>query len=94
MHDKISPGQFRTIYKELTGDCSVSDNKVSEDTDERMQLILSVSDNVTLRDVYINNHRNSSFDDFWDVREKEIKKKYRQLPSVIVTMLRQHPRGR
>ena len=64
MHDKISPGQFRTIFKELTGDCSVSDNKVSKDMDERMQLILSVSDNSVLRDLRVKNHRNPSFDDF------------------------------
>ena len=42
--------------------------------DERMQLILSVSDDNILRDLCINNHRNSSFDDFWAVAEKEIEK--------------------
>ena len=74
MHDQISPGQFRTIYKELTRDCSVSDNKVSKEMDERMQLILSVSDDSILRDLCVNNHRNSYFNDFWAVVEKEIKK--------------------
>ena len=74
MHDKISPGQFRTIhiYKELTGDCSVSDNKVSKDLGETIQLILSVSDDSILRDLCVNNHRNLSFNDFWAVTEKEI----------------------
>ena len=67
MHDKISPGQFRTIYKELTGDCSVSDNKISKAMDERMHLILSVSDDNILRELCINNHRNLYFDEFWAV---------------------------
>ena len=72
MHDQISPGQFRTVYKELIRDCSVSDNKVSKEMDERMQLILSVSDDSILRDLRVNNHRNSYFNDFWAVVEKEI----------------------
>ena len=42
--------------------------------DERMQLILSVSDDNILRDLCVNNHRNSSFDDFSAVAEKEIEK--------------------
>ena len=40
--------------------------------DERMQLILSVSDDSILRDLRVNNHRNSYFNDFWAVVEKEI----------------------
>ena len=67
MHDKISPGQFRTIYKELTGDYSVSDNRISKAMDERMHLILSVSDDNILRELCITNHRNLHFDDFWAV---------------------------
>ena len=74
MQDKISPGHFRTIYKELTGDCSASDNKISKDMEEKMQLILSVSDDSILRDLHVNNHRNSSFDGFSAIAEREIEK--------------------
>ena len=93
MHNKISPRQFRTIYKEVTGDCSVSDNKVSKDMDKRMQLILYISDASILRDLRVNNHKNSSFDDFWTVAEKEIKK-CRLLLSMTAAMTRQHLSGR
>ena len=64
MHEKVSPEQFRTIYKEFTGDCSVSNNKISKNMDKRIQLIFSISDNSVLRDLRVNNHRNSFFDDF------------------------------
>ena len=35
MEDKISPVQYRPIYRKLIGDESVSDNQISKEIDER-----------------------------------------------------------
>ena len=40
IHDQVSPAQFRSLYPELTCDCSIADNVNSKAVDERMQLIL------------------------------------------------------
>ena len=71
MLDKISPGQFRAIYQELTGDMSASDNKISKQHDYRMCLILKVEDN-TFRHLRVHNTNKSSFDDFWSAAETTI----------------------
>ena len=72
MLDKMSPAQFRTIYSELTGDYSVTDNTKSKIVDERMQLILKTADPSILRDLRVMNSRKSKFDEFWDVTAKKI----------------------
>ena len=50
MHDKIFPAQYRTLYSELTGGCSVTDNSNSKAVDERIELILKTADESILQD--------------------------------------------
>ena len=63
MLDTISPGQFRAIYQELTGD-NTSDNKISKQYHDRMRLILKVGDDNIFRDLRVHDTNKSSFDDF------------------------------
>ena len=63
MLDTISPGQFRAIYQELTGD-NTSDNKISKQYHDRMCLILKVGDDNIFRDLRVHETNKSSFDDF------------------------------
>ena len=63
MLDTISPGQFRAIYQELTGD-NTSDNKISKQYHDRMRLILKVGDDNIFRDLRVHETNKSSFDDF------------------------------
>ena len=72
MEDKILPAQYRAIYRELTGDESVSDNQISEEIDERYKLILKVADSNVIRDLRVCNHRKNSFDMFWKFTEQKI----------------------
>ena len=68
----MSPSQFRAIYSELTGDCSIADNSNSKAVDERVQLLLNTADESVLRDLRVNNGKKELFDTFWDVAEKKI----------------------
>ena len=43
-HNKISPAQYCTLYSELIGDCSVTDNANSKAVYERIELILKTAD--------------------------------------------------
>ena len=63
MLDTVSPGQFRAIYQELTGD-NTSDNKISKQYHDRMRLILKVGDDNIFRDLRVHDTNKSSFDDF------------------------------
>ena len=72
VEDKISPTQYRAIYRELTGDESVSDNQISKEIDERYRLILKVADSNVIRDLRVHNHRKSSFDMFWKFTKQKI----------------------
>ena len=63
MLDTVSPGQFRAIYQELTGD-NTSDNKISKQYHDRMRLILKVGDDNIFRDLRVHETNKSSFDDF------------------------------
>ena len=45
MEDKLSPAQFCSIYNELTGDNSVTDNIKSKEVDERIHTIIKTVDN-------------------------------------------------
>ena len=71
MLDTISPGQFRAIYQELTGD-NTSDNKISKQYHDRMRLILKVGDDNIFRDLRVHNTNKSSFDDFLSAAETTI----------------------
>ena len=55
MMDKISPAQFRSIYHELTGDASVSDNTNSKEVDNRLKMILKTYDLSIVRDWRVQN---------------------------------------
>ena len=61
--------------------------KQVHNSNERMQLILSVSDNSILSDICLNNRRNLSLIIFWPLQKKK-SKKCRPLPSMIAAMLR------
>ena len=71
MLDTVSPGQFRAIYQELTGD-NTSDNKISKQYHDRMRLILKVGDDNIFRDLRVHNTNKSSFDDFLSAAETTI----------------------
>ena len=73
MADKINPAQLRALYHKLTGDSSVSDNKWSQEVDDRIKAILKTADESIIRDMRVNNARKSSFDPFWEVAAKKIK---------------------
>ena len=69
MEDKISQAQYCTIYCELTGDESVSDNQISKNIDERYKLVLKVANSNIICDLRVQNHHKSSFDMFWKFTE-------------------------
>ena len=70
--DKISPAQFRMLYRELTGDCSVSDNSQSKQCDERWQTIIKHAETGMLRDLQVNNGRTPKYDKFWDLVNRQL----------------------
>ena len=72
MHNKISSAQYCTLYSELTGDCSVTDNSNSKVVDERIKLILKTADKSILQYLRINNGQKKSFNDFWYISERKI----------------------
>ena len=72
MIDKISPSQFRSIISELTGDYSVSDNKISKETDDRLRAIVNNADDSVLRDSRKNNGQKLKFDKFWEIAAETI----------------------
>lgn len=45
---KISSSQFRSIYRRLTGDDSVTDTQLSKEIDEHMKVILKECDPAVL----------------------------------------------
>ena len=51
MEDKLSPGQFHSIYSELTGGCSVTDNIKWKEMDECMRSIIKTVHLGILRDL-------------------------------------------
>ena len=71
MEDKLSPAQFWSTYSELTGDCSVTDNKKCKEMDEHMHTTIKTVDAGVLRDLQINNSRKVKFDNFWDITSKK-----------------------
>ena len=72
MLGRISPGQFRAIYQELTSDMSTSDNKISKQFDDQLHAILKVGDDNIFRDLRVHNTNKSSFNDFWLAAETTI----------------------
>ena len=70
--DKLSPAEFRGMYRELTGDTSTSINQNTKEVDERIAKIMKLCDSSVLRDLRVNNGAKSSFDRFWDIVEKTI----------------------
>ena len=64
MLDKISPAQYRTLYSELTGDWSVTDNANSKAVDERIAFLLKTADESILQDLRVHNSQKKSFNDF------------------------------
>ena len=67
MMEKISPSQFLTIFSELTSDYSVSDNKISKETDDRLRAIVKNADDSVLRDLRKNNGQKPKFYKFWEI---------------------------
>ena len=61
MLDKISPVQYRSLYSELTGDWSVTDNANSKAVDERIAFILKTADESILQDLRVNNSQKKIF---------------------------------
>ena len=55
MLDKISPAQFRFIYREITGDQSKAPTSEQEKYDERIRCIIKNADETLARDLRINN---------------------------------------
>ena len=72
MEDKLSPAQFRSIYNELTGNSSVTDNIKSKDVDVRIPTIIKTVDAGILRDLRVNNSLKAKFDSFWDLTSKKV----------------------
>ena len=70
LFDRISPAEFRALYRELTGDESVSEDSVSKEVDNRIQCIMHNLDPTLARDLRINNCRKATFDKFWDICDK------------------------
>ena len=72
MLDKILPAQFRMLYRELTSDCSVSDNSQSKQCDERWQTLTKHAETGMLRDLQVNNSRTPKYDKFWDLVNRQL----------------------
>ena len=72
MLDKISPAQFRMLYRELTGDFCASDNSQSKQCDERWQKIIRHIRAGMLRDLRVNNGRIPKYDKFWDPMNQKL----------------------
>ena len=64
MHDKIYPAQYRTLYSDLTGNYSVTDNANSKAVDKRINLILKTADKTILRNIRVNSSQTKSFNNF------------------------------
>ena len=72
MLDKISPAQFRFIYREITGDQSKAPTSEQEKYDERIQCIIKNADKTLARDLQISNGKKTKFDKFWDIAKDVI----------------------
>lgn len=77
---KISSSQFRSIYRRLTGDDSVTDTQLSKEIDQHMKVILKECDPAVLWDLRINNERKASFEDYWQIIREKI---YELLATVL-----------
>ena len=62
MAGKMCASEFRAIYAELTGDCSVADNTKLKEVDDRMRLIMKTADPSIIRDLRVNNSRKANYD--------------------------------
>ena len=75
----LSPAQVRNIYKELTGDESVSENTVSKEMDTRMRAVMLHADPDVIIDMRTNGKgRPPKYDDFWDIVQEQIELKIDQ----------------
>ena len=72
MFDRISPAQFRLIYREITGDYSVPDTKQQVEFDLKIQTIMGNLDSSLCRDLRIYNARKSKCDTFWEIAAAKI----------------------
>ena len=72
MMDKITSAQICSIYHELTGDASVSDNTNSKEVDIRLKMILKTCDPSIVRDLRVHNGHKSSFDNYWRIVKQKI----------------------
>ena len=72
MLDKISPGQFQFIYREITGDQSKAPTSEQEKYDERIRCIIKNADKTLARDLQISNGKKTKFDKFWDIAKDVI----------------------
>ena len=72
MLDKMSLAQFRSIYREITGDQSKAPTSEQEKYDERIQCIIKNADKTLARDLQISNGKKTKFDQFWDIAKDVI----------------------
>ena len=72
MFDRISPAQFRLIYREITGANSAPDTKQQVEFNLKMQTIMGNLGSSLCRDVRIYNARKSKYDKFWEIAAAKI----------------------
>lgn len=70
MMEKISPAQFRSIYRELTSDNRVSDNKNSKEVDDLMKIILKTCNLSVIHNLRIHKGCKSLFENYWKIVEE------------------------
>ena len=64
MLDKISPAQFRFIYRKITVDQSQAPTSEQEKYDERIRCIIKNADETLARDLQINNGKKLNLRNF------------------------------
>ena len=70
LFDRVSPAEFRALYKELPGYERVSNDSNAKDVDERVHCIMHNIDPTLARDLQVNSSCKGKFDKFWDVRQR------------------------
>ena len=89
MLDKISPAQFRFIYRKITWDQSKAPTSEQEKHDERIRCIIKDADKILARDLRINNGKKTKFDKF-GILQKMLMKNWLPLTIDVMRTVQRH----
>jgi hypothetical protein len=64
---KVTPVVLRTLYFDLTGDASTTNNVISKEIEERLRIMMQLEDPSIIVDLRTNNgFKGKEFNCFWD----------------------------